>query len=140
MEATLIEQVLLNLLDDWTVPDLPEAVGVHLYHAALRNPAYHQVQRIVRVLSRQGWTKWDNFAVRWAQKNGQIVSYWEVIYLLEQMPVPAGEKTAQLKEVDRLVQGKKLRLRQGYWPASEVQKYLDKWEQESLQRGEKEHG
>ena len=135
-----MDGVLLNLLDDWTVPELPEAVGVHLYHAALRNPAYHQVQRIVRVLSRQGWTKWDNFAVRWAQKNGQIVSYWEVIYLLEQMPVPAGEKTAQLKEVDRLVQDKKLRLRQGYWPASEVQKYLDKWEQESLQRGEKEHG
>lgn len=135
-----MDGVLLTLLDGWNVPGLPEAVGIHLYHAALGNPEYSQVRNMVRVLDEQGWTGWENFAVRWARKNSQSVSYWEVFCLLEQMPVSPGEKLAQLGALDRLIGEKRLTLRRGYWPASEVQTYRNKWEQESLRRGENGYG
>ena len=133
-----LDGVLLSLLDEWKVSDLPETVGRYLYQTALRSPNYTQAQRVVRVLTEQGWTQWDGFVVRWAQKNGQGAAYyWELLYLLDQLPVPPREKTAQFRELERLIGEKKLKIQKGYWPESEIQKYLNKWELEQLQRGEK---
>ena len=57
--------------------------------------------------------------------------------MLDQLPVPPREKTAQFRELERLIGEKKLKIQKGYWPESEIQKYLNKWELEQLQRGEK---
>ena len=135
-----MDEVLLNLLGGGKVSDLPEAVGDYLYHMGLKSSHYSQTQRIIGVLAEQGWTKWDNFVVRWTQKNSQTTSYWEVLYLLEQIPVSPREKAVELRELDRLIQGKKLVIRRGRWPVAEVQEYLNRWEQESVERGEEQHG
>lgn len=135
-----LDGVLLSLLDGWTVPNLPETVSRYLYQTALRSPDYSQVQCVIRVLVEQGWTQWDGFVVQWAQKNGQGTSYyWELLYLLDQIPVPPQKKTAQLQELERLIREKKLKIQRGYWPESEIQKYVNKWELEQLQRGENPH-
>lgn len=135
-----MEEVLLNLLSRGKVPDLPEAVGNYLYHMGLKSSHYIQTQRIIEVLAEQGWTKWDHFVVRWTQKNSQSTSFYGVLYILDQIPVSPQEKAAELRELDRLVQGKTLTIQRGRWPAAEVQKYLNRWEQESVERGEEQHG
>ena len=101
---------------------------------------YIQTQRIIEVLAEQGWTKWDHFVVRWTQKNSQSTSFYGVLYILDQIPVSPQEKAAELRELDRLVQGKTLTIQRGRWPAAEVQKYLNRWEQQSVERGEEQHG
>ena len=65
-------------------------------------------------------------------KSGMVVSV--------ELPVPPEEKAEQLRELDRLVQEKKLKVQRGYWPASVAARYLEKWEQEALRRGEEQHG
>ena len=135
-----MDEVLLNLLSRGKVPDLPEAVGNYLYHMGLKSSHYIQTQRIIEVLAEQGWTKWDHFVVRWTQKNSQSTSFYGVLYILDQIPVSPQEKAAELRELDRLVQGKTLTIQRGRWPAAEVQKYLNRWEQQSVERGEEQHG
>ena len=135
-----MDEVLMNLLSRGKVPDLPEAVGNYLYHMGLKSSHYIQTQRIIEVLAEQGWTKWDHFVVRWTQKNSQSTSFYGVLYILDQIPVSPQEKAAELRELDRLVQGKTLTIQRGRWPAAEVQKYLNRWEQQSVERGEEQHG
>ena len=50
------------------------------------------------------------------------------------------EQYGREKELDRLAREKKLKIQRGYWTASGIERYLEKWEQEALQRGEKHHG
>ena len=113
--------VLLSLLDEWKVSDLPETVGRYLYQTALRSPNYTQAQRVVRVLTEQGWTQWDGFVVRWAQKNrsGRRLLLGTAL-LAGSAPGSARETTAQFRELERLIGEKKLKSRR-YWPESEIQ-------------------
>ncbi len=135
-----LDTALLNLLEGRPLSDLPGGVAAYLYRTALRSPDYGRVQRVIRILDGLGWTEWDGFVVQWARKNSGGPAQWEVIGLLEQLPVPFREKAAQLRELDRLAREKKLKIQRGYWTASGIERYLEKWEQEALQRGEKHHG
>ena len=132
-----LDGALLNLLEGRRLPDLAGEVPAYLYRTALKSPYYGQVQQIVRILAESGWTDWGGFAVQWARKNSGGPAQWEMMSLLEQLPE---EKAEQLRELDRLVQEKKLKVQRGYWPASVAARYLEKWEQEALRRGEEQHG
>ena len=135
-----LDGALLNLLEGRRLPDLAGEVPAYLYRTALKSPYFGQVQQIVRILAESGWTDWGGFAVQWARKNSGGPAQWEMMSLLEQLPVPPEEKAEQLRELDRLVQEKKLKVQRGYWPASVAARYLEKWEQEALRRGEEQHG
>ena len=99
------------------------------------------VLRIVELLGEFGWTEWDGFAAQWAVTlGGSDLSYWEVFYIIRSLPIPARKKAEQLRQVNQLVSAGKVRLRNnGYWPASEVQKCLDEWEQAAQREGEENH-
>ena len=138
-ESGGLDAVLLNLLEGRPFPGLPREVAAYLYRAALRNPSYGQVHRTIRILAGLGWTEWEGFVVQWARKNS-CPAQWEIMSLLDQLPVPFREKEAQLRELDRLIKEKKLKVQRGYWTMSGVERYLEKWRQEALQRGEEYHG
>lgn len=135
-----LDGALLNLLEGRRLPDLAGEVLDYLYRAALKSRYYGQVQQIVRILTESGWTDWGGFAVRWVGKNSGGPAQWEIMSLLEQLPVPPEEKAEQLRELDRLIKEKRLKVQRGYWPVSGVERHLEKWKQEALRRGEEGHG
>ena len=135
-----LDGALLNLLEGRRLPDLAGEVLDYLYRAALKSRYYGQVQQIVRILTESGWTDWGGFAVRWVGKNSGGPAQWEIMSLLEQLPVPPEEKAEQLRELDRLIKEKSLKVQRGYWPVSGVERHLEKWKQEALRRGEEGHG
>lgn len=67
-------------------------MAAYLYRTALRSPDYGRVQRVIRILDGLGWTEWDGFVVQWARKNSGGPAQWEVIGLLEQLPLPSGRR------------------------------------------------
>lgn len=135
-----LDGALLNLLEGRRLPDLAGEVLDYLYRAALKSRYYGQVQQIVRILTESGWTDWGGFAVRWVGKNSGGPAQWEIMSLLEQLPVPPEEKAEQFRELDRLIKEKRLKVQRGYWPVSGVERHLEKWKQEALRRGEEGHG
>lgn len=134
-----MDYILMVLLSDRTIPDLPRQVLVHLYHSAVKSDDYGQARGMVELLSGLGWTEWDDFAVQWARNTGWGASCWIVPYLIQMLPISARKKAGQLREVDRLISTGKVRIRNGVWNTAEIQKYLDQWDQEALAEGEEQH-
>ena len=136
-----MDHTLIALLHGRKLPGLPRRVLEHLYRSALSLGDYSMVLRIVELLGEFGWTEWDGFAAQWAVTlGGSDLSYWEVFYIIRSLPIPARKKAEQLRQVNQLVSAGKVRLRNnGYWPASEVQKCLDEWEQAAQREGEENH-
>ena len=131
-------QTLLGLLHGRTLASLPPEVSSRLYRYAMDLSDAQAVQGVIDRLERLGWTEWSNFVVQWAmRRSGGSAAWRELVLLLDLLPVPAGEKLAQYRALERLAGEKKVKIRSQLWAASEIQERLAVWEQET--RGGETH-
>ena len=135
-----MDHILMILLSGRTIPDLPRQVLVHLYHSAVKSDDYGQTRGLVELLSGLGWTDWDGFAVKWLQKSGQVSASWEILHLLERLPVSSREKAGQLQQIHRLVREARIKVRDRRWPEEEIQARLDAWRQADQTEGGNDDG
>ena len=135
--------ILLRLLAGRKLRNLPDIVPNYLYRSALKASDYNIGRQTISVLRDLGWTQWGDFVLQWIRtstSNGRSTDYYEIFFLLDQLPIPPKQKADQLAEISALVFDKKLKITSGNWPAAEVQRYLTKWEQEAQMEGDESHG
>ena len=133
-----MNEILLRLLAGRKLRSLPEIVPNYLYRSALKASDYNIGRQTIPVLRDLGWTQWGDFVLQWVRNNtgrGRSTDYYEIFFLLDQLPIPPKQKADQLAEISALVFDKKLNITRGNWPTAEVQRYLTKWEQEAREKG-----
>ena len=70
-------------------------------------------------LLRCGWKNWRGILVHCAKKNGEI-SYPQIQSMLRLIPVSNMEKAAELRELEKLAEGRKIKIQYGLWPHDSI--------------------
>ena len=131
-----LDEVLVRLLfSREAIPALSDQVRSYLYQMAMTRSQYNRALEAITILKRQNWTDWTDFALKWVQKWGQNCYHWEILHLLDEMPVPPLAKVEQLCQISALVWDKKLKIRGGRWPSAEIQEKYSEWEQQAKMEG-----
>ena len=131
-----LDEVLVRLLfSREAIPALSDQVRSYLYQMAMTRSQYNRALEAITILKRQNWTDWTDFALKWVQKWGQNCYHWEILHLLDEMPIPPLAKVEQLCQISALVWDKKLKIRGGRWPSAEIQEKYSEWEQQAKMEG-----
>lgn len=127
--------VVLNLLR--TRPKgaaVPTKVGNYLYRRSLEGSSIGN--SCFEALLDLGWTDWDGYLRKRAEKTGEL-SFYRCKSILDRLPLTNGEKAAQLRELDQQATGvKRLKSAYGGWPIEQVKQLIAAWEADSSGRSQ----
>lgn len=94
------------------------AMGRYFYDRSL---ALKDSNRFLSQLKQCGWTDYDALFDLFLEK-GKTVRYWEVTRFLQELDIPDVDKADKLEKVNRMVEEKQIKFRDGYWPADKIKR------------------
>lgn len=95
-----------------------QALGRYFYDRSL---ALKDNNRFLSQLKQCGWQDYDALFDLFMEK-GKTVRYWEVTRFLQEMNTADEDKAAKLEKINRLVEEKQIKFRDGYWPADKIKR------------------
>ncbi len=135
-----MDEILVRLLHQReSIPELSDQVRTYLYQMAMRCSEWNRLLEVITVLKKQNWSDWDNFALKYLQKNGRPFYHWEIFNLVDEMPIPPLQKVEQLLTIGGQIWDKKIKIRGGSWPSVNVQRQIAIWEQQAQLEGGNGH-
>lgn len=126
------EQVNMDLMAadllDPNAPELCAAFGEYYYR---RTHQTGDITYYYKWLMQCGWTKWRGLLVHCAKLEGEAMWALVVENILTKLPISGPEKAAELREINELVQNRKIEARYNVWPSTEAKMLIAQWEAES---------
>ena len=116
-----------DLLDPHS-PEMCAAFGEYYYR---RTHQTGDIWYYYKLLSQCGWTKWRGLLVHCAKLEGEIAWGHVIKNILANLPMSGPEKAAELREIDELVQSRKVEARYNVWPSTEAKMLIAQWEAET---------
>lgn len=119
--------IMASHLLDPNAPELCAAFGEYYYR---RTHQTGDIWYYYERLSRCGWTKWRGLLVHCAKVEGEIAWGHVIKNILANLPMSGPEKAAELREINELVQNRKIEARWNVWPSTEAKMLIAQWEAE----------
>ena len=122
-----IDLMAADLIDP-NAPELCAAFGEYYYR---RTHQTGDITYYYKWLMQCGWTKWRGLLVHCAKLEREAMWALVVENILTKLPISGPEKAAELREINELVQNRKIEARYNVWPSTEAKMLIAQWEAET---------
>lgn len=122
---TRVEFILMEMInpqDDF----VREVCGAYFYKRVMLTG---WLQNYLDALLRCGWKNWKGLLAHCAAKENQVV-YHRMISVLERLPIANGEKAAELRQLNHLVETGRVSVWNRIWPADSINRMIAQLEAE----------